>query len=232
MPLFLKYRDTSATELMDDPDCDHAALVRTYRQFTILNSLISRWKTIYKKQVFPLAARSESVITLLDIGFGGGDIPVKLNRWAEKDGIQLEITAIDNDERAYRFVRQKALPESIHFRLASTADLIREGSAFDIVISNHLLHHLDGKALASLFDDARRLSTNRVLFNDIERSDAGYLLFNLLSRPFFRRSFITRDGLTSIRRSFTFRELKETVPDGWKVSRLFPFRLLARYHHA
>lgn len=79
---------------------------------------------------------------------------------------------------------------------------------------------------------AEKLSKTAVIFNDIRRSDWAYLLFNILSRPAFRSSFITEDGLTSIKRSYTFDELGELIPPDWKLETLFPFRLLLKYYHA
>lgn len=232
MPLYLKNRDQIATELMDDPECNHDALITTYRQFSTINSLITRWKSIYREEILPFAAAQNRTVSLLDIGFGGGDIPRKLSEWASEDGINLQVTGIDTDERAYGFVQDLSFPDAVTFRLASSSTLVDEGCTFDFVISNHLIHHLMGQNFFATLEDARKLSTHRVLFNDIERSDIGYLMFNLLSRVVFRSSFITHDGLTSIKRSYTYQELENKVPEGWKVSRIFPYRLLLSYRHA
>ncbi|MDX1617957.1 MAG: methyltransferase domain-containing protein [Balneolaceae bacterium] len=231
MPLFLKERDTDATEFMDDPECDREELFNTYRQFGVVNALISRWRTIYLRHIRPHCADPGQTYTLLDIGFGGGDIPRRLARWAAEDRIRLRVTGIETDPRAMEFVRRQQFPDSVRFRRASSTDLAEKGDTFDFVISNHLLHHLDREEFHGLLDEARRLSTRKVLFNDIERSDLGYLLFNLLARPIFRSSFITHDGLTSIRRSYTRSELELRIPDNWRVERIFPYRLLLIYEH-
>lgn len=229
MPLFLKERDTTSKEQMDDPNCDRRELFHTYEQFSVINSLISRWNHIYQQRIRPACTNQAKTYTLLDIGFGGGDLPIKIYRWAKKDGIRLHITAIETDRRAYEFVQHLQVPPAITFRNVSSTDLLKEGKKFDFVVSNHLLHHLTEGELLHLLDESKKLSAGQVLFNDIERSDPGYLLFNVLSRLIFRSSFITQDGLTSIRRSYTARELRNTVPEGWKVHRIVPYRLLLSY---
>jgi len=229
MPLFLKQRDTEISERMDDPGCDREKLINTYRQFRTVNSLISRWRAIYTRHIRPYCTGTDRTFTLLDIGFGGGDIPRKLACWAEKDRIQLAITGIETDRRAFDYVQNLEFPDTVEFRLASSEELVARGERFDFVISNHLLHHLRREELFGVLNGAKRLSTGKVLFNDIERSDLGYVLFNLLTRPFFRNSFITEDGLASIRRSYTRRELAERLPAGWNVERLFPYRLLVYF---
>ncbi|MDX1638640.1 MAG: methyltransferase domain-containing protein [Balneolaceae bacterium] len=231
MPLFLTRRDTNASERMDDPDCDRDELYNTYRQFRVVNSLISQWHAIYKKHIREYARTRQQACRILDIGFGGGDIPLKLAEWCASDGITPRITAIETDERAVKYVQRLDSPQSVDFEHISSTEILKRGNRYDFVISNHLLHHLEEDQLAKLLNEAQTLSNHKVLFNDIERSDIGYVLFNLLSRPIFRSSFITDDGLTSIRRSYTRSELQEAVPDNWRVRRIFPYRLLLIYEH-
>ena len=114
MPLILSQRDTDSKERMDNPECDPKELRNTYQQFGRVNSWISQWKTIYKSKLRPHLQRN-SQSSLLDIGFGGGDIPIALARWAQKDGFNLSITAIDPDPRAIDFVKGCEHPPGIKF---------------------------------------------------------------------------------------------------------------------
>jgi 2-polyprenyl-3-methyl-5-hydroxy-6-metoxy-1,4-benzoquinol methylase len=230
MPLFLSQRDTTSRERMDDPDCDLDELRNTYQQFSTVNSIITRWKKIYKREIRP-DLHFGSTQTLLDIGFGGGDIPLKISKWASEDGYNVNITAIDPDPRAFDFVQDLNREKSVTFMQCSLSDLDPEKQQFDFVISNHLLHHLSEKNLPVILNQAQELSKNMVIFNDIHRSDWAYAFFNLLSRPIFRSSFITDDGLTSIKRSYTTKEIAQKVPEGWQVTSVFPFRLLLTYRH-
>lgn len=230
MPLFLSQRDTTSQERMDNPDCDLQELQNTYRQFSTINSLISQWYSIYKGEIRPFLQQNYPT-TLLDIGFGGGDIPIKLARWASNDGLDLRITAIDPDPRAFNFVRGLDRTQNIEFLQCQLSDLDPSVQQFDFVISNHLVHHLNRKELLEILSQAKELTNESVIFNDIHRSDWAYLLFSIFSRPVFRSSFITADGLTSIRRSYTQEELSNITPDDWQVETVFPFRLMLKYYH-
>lgn len=209
---------------MDDPACDPERLRATYAQFGAVNRLVSGWWLLYRRVLCP-RLRPGRPYRLLDIGFGGGDIPRSLLKWAEQDGVQLHITAIDPDPRAAAFAR--ALPPSPHlsFEQIDTAGLLRRGARFDFVISNHLLHHLPDAEVVQLCGDSVQLG-EVVLHNDIARADTAYLGFAALTAPFFRASFIIPDGLTSVRRAYTRPELRALVPPGWRVSRPYPYRLL------
>ncbi len=98
-------RDTHAIEEMDRPDCDPDRLDRTYRQFALVNRVLSGWHGLYRSRVRPLLSATGPA-TLLDIGCGGGDLALLFARWAAADGIDLRVTGIDPDERAYRFAAE------------------------------------------------------------------------------------------------------------------------------
>lgn len=225
MSSFLAKRQPTLVEEMDRDDCNPLLLESTYEQFPLINRLLSQWHRVYKKEILPEMKESRNY-SLLDIGFGGGDIPVKIVSWAKRDGVQLNITAIDTDQRAYEFVKSQYPQGLVKWKHAASKQLIQENKKFDFVISNHLLHHLHDDEVINLLHEAKSLSSGKVIFSDIERSKIGFTLFNIFSRIIFRRSFITNDGLISIKRSFTAEELQAIVPADWKVKRMFPFRLL------
>ena len=228
MPYFLKTRATHLSEMMDDPACDLETLRRTYAQFGAVNRLVSGWEGTYKRFVRPLAASQP--VHLLDVGSGGGDIPRKLAVWATRDGVALRVTAIDPDERATAYAQSQPHPRNVTFRCASTGDLVQAGERFDLVMSNHLLHHLSAEEVEKVCLESAHLSRGPVIHKDLERADLAYAGFMALATPLFRRSFIVHDGLVSICKSFTMDELrgvarKVEIP-GWRVERSFPFHLL------
>lgn len=232
----LRHRATELTELMDDPACDQRALERTYARFGIVNGLVSGWRRIYRERIRPLAesvARDTGMpLTVLDVGFGGGDVPVALAHWAERDGVDLRITAIDPDERAFAFASARDAPGSVRFRRAMSADLVDAGERFDVVLSNHVLHHLEPGALARVLADSERLARRLVVHNDIERGRLAYVGYQVGITPLSPGSFLRTDGLRSIRRSYTLPELADVVPVGWRVERQSPFRVLALFEPA
>ena len=220
----LRRRDAHAVEEMDRPGCDPARLDRTYAQFSVVNRALAGWRGIYRTRLRPVLSAT-TVTTLLDIGCGGGDVPVLLAAWAARDRLKLEITAIDPDRRAFDFARRRRHVDGVTFRQASTAELVAEGQRYDVVVSNHVLHHLGTAELPQFLTESALLSGGTVIHNDIRRSPAAYALFYAVSWP-FPGSFIREDGLTSIRRSYTAAELRAAAPPGWSVLTRPPFRNL------
>lgn len=221
---FLANRDLAAVEEMDKPGCDPLVLERTYAQFRLINSVVAGWHRTWVRHVRPVLSTSRTT-TLLDIGSGGGDVPRAFARWAARDGFRLEITAIDPDERAHSFAGSQPTTAGLTFRRAFSSELVAEGLTYDVVTSNHVLHHLSNVELRGLLADSEQLSNRLALHSDIERTRIGFALFSVGTLP-LRGSYIREDGLTSIRRSYLARELRAVVPEGWRVQQQFPFRNL------
>lgn len=227
----LKDRDVDAIEDMDRPDCDLRRLDRSYARFPAVNRLLSGWHRTYRDRFRPLLAASGTA-SVLDIGCGGGDVARSLAGWAAKDGYTLKVTAIDPDERAYNFAIRAPAIEGVTYRQAHSADLVAEGRGFDIVLSNHILHHLDADQLAGVLKDSEVLCRRVALHNDLQRSNIAYLLFAAGFWPLGVGSFICGDGLVSIRRSFTSGELQAVAPEGWRVDPNGPWHNLLVYEPA
>ena len=234
MPLILKNRNPHLIEWMDRDDCDRELLFNTYDQFDRINKLLSGWDRIYKNYIKPHLLKSESnqdqPFTILDIGCGGGDIIRYLNTLCTNDGFHVLFTGIDPDIRALDFSHQTSQSTNVQFFSERSSDLVYENRSFDLVISNHLMHHLSSIELTAICNDASSLAKIGVIFSDIERSDIGYLAFQTVAPLLFRNSYIVKDGLTSIKKSYRKSELQSQLPVGWTVVRKFPFRLLALYN--
>lgn len=195
-------RDTRLRQLMDDPDCDLAALTHTYAQFRVVNRLVAGWSRVYRPQLRGLLSPTTTTT------------------------LRLRVTGIDPDERAHAYASGLPAVAGVSYRRVTSAELVGEGARFDVVISNHLLHHLEPAELTALVSDSERLARRLVVHNDLARGRAAYAGYAVVSRPFGRRSFISIDGLRSIRRSYSPAELRALVPTPWRVQPQFPARLL------
>ncbi|MGW8483396.1 methyltransferase domain-containing protein [Microbacterium sp. NPDC055903] len=235
MPLpDLRDRDASARELMDAPDADPQALGRTYHRFELVNRMLSGWRGLYRRRIRARIAGRE--VRVLDIGSGGGDIARALARWCLVDAARCELIAADPDERATSWARAQPGPGAVAYATADSGELRRTGERFDVIVSNHLLHHLSEGEVTALLDDSRALLRpgGVVLHNDIARSSAAYGLYDAVTLPLARNlldgTFIRADGLTSIRRAYTPDELRMLAPAAWRIDRAMPFRVVVELH--
>lgn len=228
----LSVRRPETIEQMDSPDCDLATLHRTYAGFRAVNTMVAGWQLTYRTLIRPAladaaAGAGAAPVTVLDIGAGGGDVARALLRRARRDGFTVQLTAVDPDARAHAWASGREPVPGLEILRATSGDLVREGRRFDVVLSNHLLHHLDPAQLDAVLADSETLATRRAVHSDIRRSPVGYALFSAGTFPFFRRSYIRPDGLASIRRSYTPEELAAVLRPGWRVESQAPWRNLA-----
>ena len=208
---------------MDASDCDPVMLNNTYRQFDSVNRLLSGWRRVYRKRIRPLLKAGRT--SVLDIGCGGGDLAVQLAAWAKEDHLDIHITAADPNASSVAFLESRDLPPNVISRQAFAKDFLEANEQFDIVLSNHVLHHLSAAELNTFLDETSQIALTLALHNDIRRDDLAYAGFIPIG-GWYRRSFILQDGLTSIRRSWRPAELATHLPDGWRVETMPLFRNL------
>ena len=195
-------------------------------RFGIVNRIVSRPAAVYEEWVRPRLATTHAA-RLLDIGAGGGDLPRRSS--GSPSAMGCASSRRDRPRRARRPLRGAPRRAEVPARVATTADLVAEGETFDVVWSNHVLHHLSSAEFEALLADTEQLVAPGGIgvHGDIERSRRlpGVLGGDALRMERARRSFIRPDGLTSIRRSHTAPELAAAIPHGWRVKRGFPSRL-------
>ncbi|MFF0909094.1 methyltransferase domain-containing protein [Microbacterium enclense] len=211
---------------MDDPDCDPRALAATYRRFGLVNRLVSAWGHVYRTRVRPELRALGRPARVLDLGCGGGDVVARLAGLAARDGLAVEWVGADPDPRAFAAARERQRP-GVRFVSQGSGELLAAGERFDIVLSNHVLHHLDAAALDAFAADSLALARGSVLHADIARGRLAYALYAVGVAPLSAGTFLRVDGLRSIRRSYRSDELAAELGDPWRVETPAPFRVLA-----
>ena len=199
-------------ELMDMTDCDEKKLINTVRQFRVINFLFTRSRYLIKKYIISDMLKTQrKIYTFLDIGSGGCDIPIWLNKKAKKLGLNVKITCIDNDGRIIKYAKDKIKNiKEIKLIKASALDLKKLGD-FDYIFTNHFLHHISQHELPDIIKSISE-STNRLfLINDIYRSNIAYFFYTIFVGIFFHKSFALYDGRISIKKGFMKNELLDIV---------------------
>jgi 2-polyprenyl-3-methyl-5-hydroxy-6-metoxy-1,4-benzoquinol methylase len=206
----LQRRNTSHKEMLELPDLDLNLTRRTIRQFKLINRLFSGSSRLMRRYFFSVMEKHpDRAYTLLDIGAGGCDIAIAAVREARRRGLQLAITALDNDPRtlAVAYQATRDYPE-IRLVEGNALQLSRLG-AFDFIFSNHLLHHLGWDEIKILLDQITVQTRLVFVMSDLKRSHWAYLGFTLFSPLLTPRSFHFHDGRLSIRRGFLPGELRD-----------------------
>ena len=156
-----------------------------------------------------LGVRRGGSMTVLDVGSGGADIPIRLVRWARGRGLSLRVIAVDRDRRILEVARRRAAayPE-IFFVQADGLHLPVRGSGVDAAISSLTLHHLEPDAAPGLLAEMGRVSRLGFVVNDLIRSRAAYVLVWLATRLFAWNRMSRHDGPLSVLRAYSAPEIR------------------------
>jgi 2-polyprenyl-3-methyl-5-hydroxy-6-metoxy-1,4-benzoquinol methylase len=195
-------------ELMDRPDIDLRRLLTTVKRFKHFNMLFSASrKLILEHFFFFMELNPGRKYTLLDIGSGGCDIPVWIVRHARRRGIDISVTALDNDSRILP-VAKEAIRRYPEIDIVTESALNMESLGdYDFMFSNHFLHHLSWNEIESVMNQI--LAHTRIAFvmNDLLRSRWAYAGFTFVAGIVAGKSLAFYDGRLSIRRGFKVNEL-------------------------
>ena len=170
-------------------------------------------------------AKSASV---LDIGTGNADIPLRLVEQARKRGVELNVVGLDINERHLQIAREDTVGHAdISLIGADAFALPLADKSVDVVISTLFLHHFRGPQIRALLGEFSRVARIGWTMHDQVR-DALPLWFFRLARPILARSYLTRyDAVASIYRAYTPAEMRAIVAPiaGARVATSFPYRL-------
>lgn len=192
-------------EEMDGP-CSYQELRRCLRHLAVVNRLTLahrhtlRWLERILQE--PHAADRRRIFRLVDIGCGYGDMLRRIERWADRRGIAMELIGADINANAVR-AAQEATPDTsrIHWLLGDVCTA-PETQHVDLITSCGVFHHLSEAEIVRLLAWMDSTAAIGWYITDLHRSPTSYHVFDLLMRGPWWQRFIRPDGLRSIRRSF------------------------------
>jgi len=215
-----------AEELMDDPALDAETYHAVLHDLAKVNTAtLARLPTL---GFLERAVGGLDKFSVLDVGFGDGDMLRSIARWADKRGKVARLVGIDLNPRSKdAAAAQTSAGMPIEYRTGNYADLAGEG--FDCIVSSLVAHHMTRAQMVAFlrFMDAEAKAGWFV--NDLHRHGFAYYGYPLLSRLAGWHPIVRHDGRMSIARSYRPEEwppllAKAEVRDA-KVKRVFPFRL-------
>lgn len=195
-------RRAQLEEEMDGP-CSYEELRRCLAHLAVVNRLtLAHEHTIRWLERIPELKNGQRAVRLLDIGCGYGDMLRRIERWAAKRGLQMELIGVDINPNAIRAARESTPASSQIQWVLGDAGTSPETQNVDLVTSCGVFHHLDESEIVRLL--AWMNSTARIgwYITDLHRKPVPYHVFGLLMRGPWWHRFIRTDGLRSIRRSF------------------------------
>lgn len=208
----------------DLPDREYAAVLADLAR-------VNRWTMAARPTLAFLdraARRGVTRLSILDVGFGHGDMLRRIARWGQRRGIETRLVGIDLNARSAPVARSATHPAlGIDFRTGDYAALAGEG--WDIVISSLVAHHMSAGQLVDFLGFMDREAHVGWFINDLHRLRLPHLGYPLLARMMGVRRIVREDGTLSIARAYRPAEWRPLLVEAGirdaRVFRAFPFRL-------
>ncbi|MCB4757695.1 MAG: methyltransferase domain-containing protein [Elusimicrobia bacterium] len=217
-------------ELMDSTDLPEQVMESTLKSLEVANKYFGGTEVILKfLDLWSRHWKAGETITILDVGTGGGDIPIQLARWGSARNIHLKLDAIDLIPGIVKIAKHKTAEwDNIQINESDFFEVKENGRRFDYVIASLFLHHIPSKKIVPLLKKMDRLAKRGLIISDLNRSISGYLAVTLLC-TLIGNSVVRHDGPLSVRRAFHMEELagyaKEAGLPYLKVNREPWFRI-------
>jgi ubiquinone/menaquinone biosynthesis C-methylase UbiE len=196
------------TEALDDPACPAPVAAATLTDIALVNALFGgRAAAAYGLRRLLDGIPPETRLTLLDVGAGIGDVARALVRTAGRRGLRLTPIALDLHRVAARLARDRGTPSAV----GSAASLPFRPGDIDIVLASQFLHHFARESASALIQEFHRLARRGVVICEPRRSPVAAGGIWLAASALRLHRVTRRDGVLSVQRSFTARELAELL---------------------
>ncbi len=215
-------------EWMDDPAVDATTLTACLSDLATVNT----W-TLARRPTLDWLARAtahlpkSAAFSLLDVGFGDGDMLRAIHRWAVKRGLRPHLSGLDLNPWSEVAARAATPPEmAIDYRIGDVFEA--EAGNPDFIISSIVTHHMRDAEVVAFLRLIEARSKGGWFVNDLHRHWIAYYGFTALSTLMRWHPFVRHDGPLSVARSFVRADWERLIAEsgvtGAEIRWRFPFR--------
>lgn len=163
----------------------------------------------------PSPQSTSEPIRILEIGGGSGGLAIQLIPFLKGHGYNVDYHVLDIHTDILEWAKNRVTEYGHSISIHNGGDQhlkIFSDHSFDIVISLHTLHHIHPQGvLAQAFDDMMRISKCGFFMTDLVRRYDSLWILKIISPFLGIPETLYHDGIKSVRRSYTTREMKKIL---------------------
>jgi len=190
-------RRAAEPEWMDADDVPPATYAALIADLARVNTV-----TLARPPTLAWLARATAGVdsfSLVDVGFGHGDMLRAVARWAGRAGKRVQLTGIDLNPRSAPVAA--AASEGLGIRYL-TGDAAALAGQPDYVISSLVAHHMTDAELVEFIRWMEATAVRGWFINDLHRHRIAWTGFRLLAGLLRWHPIVRHDGALSVRRAF------------------------------
>jgi ubiquinone/menaquinone biosynthesis C-methylase UbiE len=224
LPLWPLRARADEPELLDLPDLDPVELRANLRELALLNRLPGGARASIRA-ISRLVGAGE--VSILDVGTGGGDLPLAFARHGRRRGPWRVIASDSRPEILDLAAAWTGSEPNVTTLLADGRQLPIGDGEVDVGHASLVLHHLDPPDVVLVLRELRRVSRRGVVINDLQRGIVPFTATAVTVAALARSRYTCHDGILSARRAYTLAELDTMLAEAglratWRSSTLFP----------
>jgi SAM-dependent methyltransferase len=197
-------------ELLDGEALDGDELRANLRELAMLNRLPGGTTTSI--EAIEALADGMRDLRILDLGAGGGEMPLAFARHGRRGPAHWTVTAVDSHPSVMGLAQRRLERDpDVSTLLADSRFLPLDDESVDIAHASLLLHHLDPQDALAMLSEMQRVARIGVVINDLRRGPLAYAVTGLMVLGLTRARYTHHDGLASARRAYSLRELDELL---------------------
>lgn len=177
-------------------------------------SRTNRWTLAYRPLLHWLDTFGHNVpafaepLRILDIGCGYGDGLRRIEQWARKRGIDVELTGLDLNQDTIAIAAEASSSASRIQWINANVFAYAPREPVHLVVSSLFTHHLIEDDIVRFIQWIELHTRLGWFINDLSRAPIPYHFFRIFSKLARLHPFVQHDGPVSIARSF--------VPNDWR----------------
>lgn len=219
-------------ELLDADFIPFADIRQNMKELDFINKWLGGHRITIEG--FRHLAANKKEVSVCEIGCGGGDNLVAINKWCKQKNIKLIITGIDIKKECIDFAKGRQSALAANWIISDYSKVVFENKP-DIIFSSLFCHHFTEEQLAFQFGWMKDNSVLGFFVNDLQRNAIAYYSIKALTQLFSKSYLVKHDAPLSVARGFDRAELETICSDAnitnasirWK----WAFRYLVTMQH-
>jgi 2-polyprenyl-3-methyl-5-hydroxy-6-metoxy-1,4-benzoquinol methylase len=177
---------------------------------------------------------AKQLLTICEIGCGGGDNLIAINKWCNKKGIPVQFIGIDIKQECIDFAKSQCNQlNSVWIKNDYAAVSFKEKPV--IIFSSLFCHHFKEQELLQMMQWMKNNSNKGFFINDLHRHPLAYYSIKFITSIFSNSYLVKNDAPLSVARGFKKEEwtqlLLHSNVTNYTVQWQWAFRYLIIFSH-
>ena len=215
-------------ELLDGDQIPFEDIAVNMKELDFINSYLGGHAITIKG--FKTLLGERKVISVCEIGCGGGDNLIALQSFCEKNKIKVHFTGIDINKDCISFAKENCKIDKADFIISDFQKVIFKNAKPDIIFSSLFCHHFTNQQLAEMMNWMKNNSQIGFFINDLHRHPIPFHFIKIATQLFSNSYLVKNDAPLSVLRGFKKNEwqsiLKEAGIENYSLKWKWAFRFL------